>query len=98
MVLGLGGDAQEIRSDSKKLICQGGGKSRAAQGSPHLRAANCGSSFAVAGTTDIGEIVLEPNTSERCRADHRWVLDRAGKLQDLTKNDFMMPLYTLGSQ
>ena len=97
MVLGLGGDAQEIRSDTKKLICQGGGKSRAAQGSPHLRAANCGSSFAVAGTTDTGEIVLEPNTSERCRADHRWVLDQ-GKLRDLAKNDFMMPLHTLGSQ
>jgi hypothetical protein len=33
------------------------------QGLSHLNAANCGTSFAVAGTANAGEIVLEPNTS-----------------------------------
>jgi hypothetical protein len=50
-----------------------------------LRAVKCGASFAVAGMTNAGEIVLEPNTAGRCRIDHRWVLDRAGKLRDLAE-------------
>jgi hypothetical protein len=64
------------------------------QGWSHLREVKCGTSFAVAGTTNSGEIVLEPNTAERCRIDHRWVLDRAGKLRDATKNDSLLPLWT----
>jgi hypothetical protein len=64
------------------------------EGLLHLKAANCGTSFAVAGTTNAGEIVLEPNTSSRCRVDHRWLLNKAGKLWDLAKNDSFMPLYT----
>ena len=58
-----------------------------------LRAVNCGASFAVAGTTNAGEIVLEPNTVSRCRIDHRWVLDSAGKLRDMTKNDVLVGVY-----
>jgi hypothetical protein len=60
----------------------------------YLKAANCGTSFAVAGTINSGEIVLEPNTANRCRVDHRWVLNRAGKLRELAKNESLMPLYT----
>jgi hypothetical protein len=66
------------------------------QGLPHLRAANCGTSFAVAGTTTAGEIVLEPNTADRCRIAHRWLLNKAGQLRDFAKNDSFMPLYTPG--
>ena len=65
------------------------------QGSSHLKAVKCGTSFAVAGTTNAGEIVLEPNTANQCRIDHRWVLDRAGKLRDASKNDSFLPLYSL---
>jgi hypothetical protein len=64
------------------------------QGLSHLKAANCGTSFAVAGTTNAGEIVLEPNTASRCRMDRRWLLNKAGKLWDLAKNESFMPLYT----
>ena len=64
------------------------------QGLSHLKAVRCGTSFAVAGTTDAGEIVLEPNTTNQCRIDHHWVLDRAGKLRDATKNDSFLPLYS----
>lgn len=64
------------------------------QGSSHLKAANCGTSFAVAGTTNTGGIVLEPNTADRCRLDHRWLLDRTGRLQNLAKGNPFTPLYT----
>ena len=64
------------------------------QGLSHLKAVKCGTSFAVAGTTNAGEIVLEPNTANQCRTDHRWLLDRAGKLRDGTKNDSFLPLYS----
>jgi hypothetical protein len=46
----------------------------------HLRAAKCGTAYVVAGTTDAGAIVLEPNTASNCRVDHRWLVDRTGKL------------------
>lgn len=64
------------------------------QGLSHLKAVNCGTSFAVAGTTNAGEIVLEPNTANQCRIDHRWVLDRSGKLRETTKSDSFLPLYS----
>lgn len=63
------------------------------QGWSRLKAANCGASFAVAGTTNRGEIVLEPDTANRCRMDYRWVLNREGNLRDLTKNESVLPLY-----
>jgi hypothetical protein len=64
------------------------------QGLSHLKAVNCGTSFAVAGTTNAGEIVLEPNTANQCRVDHSWILDRAGNLRDASKNDSFLTLYT----
>jgi hypothetical protein len=64
------------------------------QGLSHLKEFKCGTSFAVAGTTNAGEIVLEPNTANQCRIDHRWVLDSAGKLRDASKNDSFLPLYS----
>ena len=63
------------------------------QGLSHLKAVKCGTSFAVAGTTNGGEIVLEPNTANQCRMDHRWVLDRAGNLRNLGKNESLTALY-----
>ena len=59
------------------------------QGLSHLKVVNCGTSFAVAGTTDAGEIVLEPNTANQCHIDHRWALDR-----ETTKSDPFLPLYS----
>jgi hypothetical protein len=59
-----------------------------------LRAVNCGTSFAVAGTTDAGELVLEPNAASRCRMDHRWLLDKTGELRAATKNDSFVSLYS----
>jgi hypothetical protein len=63
------------------------------QGLPRLRAADCGTSFAVAGTTGTGDVVLEPNTANACRAGHRWVLDKAGELREMAKNESFLPLY-----
>ena len=64
------------------------------QGVSHLREVNCGTSFAVAGTTNAGELVLEPNTANPCHSDHRWLLDKTGKLRDLTKNGSFVSLYS----
>ncbi len=63
------------------------------QGLSQLKAGNCGTSFAVAGTINAGEIVLEPNTANRCRMDHRWVLNKAGKLRHMAKDESFRPLY-----
>lgn len=57
------------------------------EGLPRLKAGHCGTSFAVAGTTDSGELVLEPNTASPCRMEHRWVLNKSGELRDLTTTD-----------
>jgi hypothetical protein len=64
------------------------------QGLSRLKAAHCGTSFAVAGTTDAGGLVLEPNTSNGCRIEHRWLLDKAGKLRDVANSQSFTPLYT----
>lgn len=62
-------------------------------GMARLRAANCGTSFAVAGTNTKGELVLEPNTGSRCRGDHRWALDKEGTLRNMTKDEAVVGLY-----
>lgn len=64
------------------------------QGLSHLKAANCGTSLAVAGTSNGDEIVLEPNTANRCHMDHRWLLNKAGTLRNQAKNDRFIALYT----
>jgi hypothetical protein len=66
---------------------------RVQQGWEHLRAVDCGTSFAVAGTTKTGEVVLEPSTGNQCRADHRWLLDKTGKLRDMAQNETFVRLY-----
>jgi len=63
------------------------------QAASHLRAAKCGTSFAVAGTADKGAIVLEPNTADRCRSDHRWLLDQSGKLTEMAADHTFTRLY-----
>ncbi len=60
---------------------------------PRLKAVNCGSSFAVAGTVETGELVLEPNTADPCHSDHRWLLNKAGELRALPKNGSFVSLY-----
>jgi len=62
-------------------------------GLSRLREANCGTSFAVAGTTDRGELVLEPNTTNPCRKDHRWLLDKTGQLRAMASNSTLVTLY-----
>jgi len=48
----------------------------------NLKAAKCGTGFAVAGTTKAGGILLEPRTTDQCRETHRWIIDPStGKLQ-----------------
>ena len=64
------------------------------QGQMHLRAAKCGTSFAVAGSTNAGAIVLQPNTANRCRGDHHWLLDRTGTLRKLAQDEPLLSLYT----
>jgi hypothetical protein len=61
--------------------------------SSRLKAAHCGASFAVAGMTRIGELVVEPDTEEPCRASYRWVLDKKGELRPLTKEMSFVGLY-----
>jgi len=63
-------------------------------GLSQLKAAHCGTSFAVAGTTNAGDLVLEPNTSSGCRIDHRWLLNKTGMLRELTQDDSFKAVYT----
>ncbi len=59
-----------------------------------LRALKCGTTFAVAGTTDTGAIVLEPRAAAQCRESHRWVVDPAkGELQPLPAGKPVIKLY-----
>jgi hypothetical protein len=63
-------------------------------GAENLKAAKCGTGFAVAGTTKEGGIVLEPRTTDKCREDHRWLLDRSsGKLQPQPQGNTFETLY-----
>jgi hypothetical protein len=68
------------------------------EGLPRLRAANCGASFAVVGTTDEGRVVLEPNTANACHIEHRWVMDLDGNLRDLAKGESFSSLYSAGAR
>jgi hypothetical protein len=61
-----------------------------------LKSAKCGTAFAVAGTT-TGAIVLEPNTPSNCRVDHRWLVDRTGKLETLAQDSAILSLYKAGA-
>jgi hypothetical protein len=47
----------------------------------------------VAGTTKTGEVVLESNTGNQCRADHRWLLEKTGALRDMAQNEAFVRLY-----
>jgi len=40
-------------------------------------AIRCGTGFAVAGKTESGNIVLKPNTADRCAESYRWEIDSA---------------------
>ncbi len=60
----------------------------------NLKAAKCGTGFAVAGTTKAGGIVLEPRTTDQCRESHRWILDPGtGKLQPQQQGNSFETLY-----
>lgn len=67
---------------------------RVKQGREHLRSVHCGTSFAVAGTTKTGEVVLEPRTGNQCRAGHHWLLDKTGTLRDMAQNETIVRLYS----
>jgi hypothetical protein len=47
------------------------------RGIKSLKAAKCGTTFAVAGIAETGAIILEPRTTDPCRENHRWFLDSA---------------------
>jgi len=59
-----------------------------------LRALKCGTTFAVAGITDTGAIVLEPRAAAQCRDSHRWILDPTqGELRPLPAEKPVIRLY-----
>jgi hypothetical protein len=60
----------------------------------HLMTVKCGTTFAVAGTTGTGAIVLAPNTGNQCSDKYRWVLDpKSGGLQPLPQGSQIIGLY-----
>ncbi len=59
-----------------------------------LRAIKCGATFAVAGTTETGAIVIEPNTTNNCRSNYHWLLDpKTGHPQLLPQGKPIVGLY-----
>ena len=57
-------------------------------------ALKCGSTVAVAGTTDVGAIVLKPGSEKPCGATNRWLLDPVtGKVQPLARGGSVLGLY-----
>ncbi len=62
-------------------------------GSAGLRAARCGTSFAVAGRTFRGELVLQPNTADRCGSEHYWTLDPKGNLRIMKQDEAFERLF-----
>jgi hypothetical protein len=62
-------------------------------GLTRLRAAKCGTSFAVSGIGGAGSIVLEPNTASPCKSEHRWLLDSKGHLEALSPDKPYLKLY-----
>jgi hypothetical protein len=62
-------------------------------GLARLKAVNCGPSFAVAGTNGNSRLILEPDTENRCRGNHRWTLDTQGNLRDMSKDEAFVSLY-----
>ena len=59
--------------------------------SKRLKAAGCGQSLAVAGTTEAGEVVLEPR--QPCASSDRWLLDPNGEPRSLAKGRVINGLY-----
>lgn len=62
-------------------------------GLARLKAAHCGTSFAVAGANAQREPVLEPDTENPCRRNHRWALDKSGNLRKLPANEAVDNLF-----
>jgi hypothetical protein len=59
-----------------------------------LKAAKCGSSLAVAGTTENGAIVVYPRTAEACRERNRWTIGpRKGESRPLPQDERVLRLY-----
>ncbi len=59
-----------------------------------LSAAKCGSSLAVAGTTESGAIVVEPRTVEACREENRWTIgSQQSELRSLPPGERILDLY-----
>jgi hypothetical protein len=64
----------------------------------NLKDAKCGSSFAAAGITPKGAVVIEPRTSDPCREKNRWIIDPANPtLQPLQGQSFSR-LYNGGTK
>jgi hypothetical protein len=60
-----------------------------------IMAANCSSTLEVAGTTETGAIVLEPNSANQCGSS-RWLVDfSGGRTQRLAQGAPILELYNL---
>ena len=69
---------------------------RIRRGLAQSKTAKCNESFAVAGTTEGGEIVLESNPSDACPNGHKWLLQRSGTLKKLEENTRFVKLHNTG--
>jgi len=59
-----------------------------------LQGLKCGTTFAIAGTTETGAIVLEPNTTDQCQSKYHWTIDpSSGVMQRLAPGKTIVDLY-----
>jgi hypothetical protein len=63
-------------------------------GQPQKVAAKCGTTLAVVGTAEAGEIVMEQGLTKQCGTTYRWILDRAThRLQRLPPGKSVVSLF-----
>jgi hypothetical protein len=54
----------------------------------------CGTTLAVAGTTESGAIAVKPNTADQCQDSYRWQIDSAtGELRRVRRVESIISLY-----
>jgi len=59
-----------------------------------LNGIKCGTGFAVAGTTEMGAVVIEPDSTDKCQSNFHWVVtSAAGALKLLPKGKEITGLY-----
>ena len=58
-----------------------------------LRAVHCGSDFAVAGVSDGGVVVVQPDSADACGQKYRWTVDAKGALHRLPEGQRVAALF-----